>query len=294
MATVVLVVHPRRPNAAEYARKASAWLAERGQSVVMPEDDAGALGMSELGVGPRQLTGPELADNDPDRDVALAVALGGDGTVLRAVRLVAARGVPVLGVNLGRLGYLAQVEPGELTSALERFLGGDYSIEDRMMLSVSIERKNTAGDSLLALNEAVLEKPRPGNSVHLSASIGDRPWTTYAGDGLIVATPTGSTAYSFSARGPILSPTMRALLLTPVCAHMAFDRSLVVGAGESVRVEVADDRPAALTVDGRDRGVLRRGDAIVCTAADRAARFVTFGDRDFFGILKSKFGVADR
>ncbi len=298
MATVVLVVHPRRPNAAEHARKASAWLAERGHSVVMPEDDASALGMSELGVGVRQITGPELADPDPDADperaVALAVALGGDGTVLRAVRMVADRGVPVLGVNLGRLGYLTQVEPDELTSALERFLAGDCSIEDRMMLSVSIERNNVLADSILALNEAVLEKPRPGNTVHLSASIGGRPWTTYAGDGLIVATPTGSTAYSFSARGPILTPTMRALVVTPVSAHMAFDRSLVVGAGEPVRVEVSDDRPAALTVDGRDRGVLRRGDAIVCAPAARTARFVTFGDRDFFGILKAKFGVADR
>ena len=294
MATVVLVVHPRRPNAAEYARKASAWLAERGESVVMPEENAAALGMSELGVAARQLAEPE--GRGP---VSLVVALGGDGTVLRAVRLVGNRGWPVLGVNLGRLGYLAQVEPEGLATALERFLTGDFTIEDRMMLSVSIVRNRVpvgaaADDAVLALNEAVLEKPRPGNTVHLSASIGGRPWTSYAGDGLIVATPTGSTAYSFSARGPILAPTMRALLLTPVAAHMAFDRSLVVGDGEAVRIEVSDDRPAALTVDGRDRGLLRRGDAIVCRPADRPARFVTFGDGDFYGILKAKFGVADR
>lgn len=314
MAAVVLVVHPRRPNAAEYARKATAWLAERGQTVVMPEEDASALGMAELGVAPRRLAGlevgdPELGDPDPGPDAdadpdpdsrtarvdpTLVVALGGDGTVLRAVRLAADRGIPVLGVNLGHLGYLTQVEPEGLTAALARFLAGDYSIEDRMMLSVAIERRDRPGDTILALNDAVLEKRRPGNTVNLVASIGGRPWTTYVGDGLVVATPTGSTAYSFSARGPILSPTMKALVITPVCAHMAFDRSLVVGDGEAVRVEVGDDKPAALTVDGRERGLLRRGDAIVCAPAVHPARFVTLGDRDFYGVLKAKFGVADR
>ncbi|MEA2684843.1 MAG: kinase, partial [Actinomycetota bacterium] len=290
MATVVLVVHPRQPQAAAYARKASAWLAERGHTVVMPDDDASALAMAELGVAARELADPEAV-----KDVALAVALGGDGTVLRAVRLIATRSVPVLGVNLGRLGYLAQVEPDELIPALQRFFAGDYSVEDRMMLAVSIYRgpNPTSADSFLALNEVVVEKPRPGNTVHLTTVIGGRPWTPYVGDGLIVATPTGSTAYSFSARGPIVFPTLRAMLITPVAPHMAFDRSLVVDPGDEIRVEVSDDRPAALTVDGRERGVLRRGDAVVCVAATQAARFVTFGDRDFYGILKSKFKVAD-
>jgi len=284
MATVVLVVHPRHTHAGEYARKASAWLAERGHTAMMPEEDAATLGLTELGAPPADLAGP----------VDLVVALGGDGTVLRAVRVVAERGVPVLGVNLGRLGYLAQVEPDELVAALERFLAGDYTIENRMVLEVAILRGHTPGGVILALNDAVVEKPRPGNTVRLAAGIGGRPWAVYAGDGLIVATPTGSTAYSFSCRGPIVSPTMRALLLTPISPHLAFDRSLVVGDDEAVRVEVADDRPAALTVDGRDRGLLRRGDAIVCRPAPQPARFVTFGPPDFWGVLKDKFRIADR
>ncbi len=286
MAAVVLVVHPRRPHAGEYARKASAWLAERGHAVTMPEDDATLLGMGELGARPPDLTEP--AD--------LIVALGGDGTVLRAVRLAADRGTPILGVNLGRLGYLAQIEPDELVSALERFLTGDSSIEDRMMLAVEVWRGAAAAASgqIPALNDAVVEKPRPGNTVHLSTTIGGRPWATYAGDGLIVATPTGSTAYSFSARGPVVSPRLRAMVLTPVSSHLALDRSLVVAGDEPVRIEVADDRPAALTVDGRDHGVLRRGDAIVCRPSPRPARFVTFGPRDFYDVLRSKLRVADR
>jgi NAD+ kinase len=284
MATVVLVAHPRRPHAAEYAHKVAAWLAERGHNAVVPDADAAVLSLAELGA-----TGEGLAD-----PADLVVALGGDGTVLRAVRMIADRGVPVLGVNLGRLGFLAQVEPDEALPALDRFLAGDATVEERMMLAVQIRRGPATVGELLALNDAVVEKPRPGNTVHLTVTIGDRPWATYAADGVIVATPTGSTAYSFSARGPVVSPRLRALVVTPVSPHMAFDRALVVAADEAVRVEVADDRPAALTVDGRDRGVLRRGDAIVCRPAAHPARFVTVGPRDFYGVLRAKLAVADR
>ena len=284
MATVVLVAHPRRPPAAEFARQAAAWLVERGHLAVVPDDDATVLGRDELGGAGEGLADP--AD--------LVVALGGDGTVLRAVRMIGERGVPVLGVNLGRLGFLTQVEPDELLPALERFLAGDATVEERMMLAVEIRRGPATVGELLALNDAVVEKPRPGNTVHLTVTIGDRPWATYAADGVIVATPTGSTAYSFSARGPVVSPRLRALVVTPVSPHMAFDRALVVAADEPVRVEVADDRPAALTVDGRDRGLLRRGDAIVCRPAAHRARFVTLGPRDFYGVLRAKLAVSDR
>ncbi len=284
MADVVLVVHPRRPHAGDYARKASAWLAERGHSALIPAEDVAALGMPELSATLTDLAAP----------IDLVVALGGDGTVLRALRVVGHRGVPILGVNLGRLGYLARVEPDELLPALDRFLGGEFTIEERMLLDVRIRRRHVQVDRILALNDAVLEKPRPGNSIHLTVTIGGRSWTTYAGDGLIVATPTGSTAYSFSARGPIVSPRLGAIVLTPVSPHMALDRSLVVSDRESVRVEVADDRPVALTVDGRDRGVLRRGDAIECGPAPETARFVTFGEPDFYAVLKAKFQATDR
>ena len=284
MATFVFVVHTRRPRALELAGEAAAWLADRGHAVVLPKEDAEAVGLPDRGREPQ-----ELAEG-----AAVTVALGGDGTILRAVRLVSPGGVPVLGINLGRLGYLTEVEAGRLTWALERFLAGDYDIEERMMLAVTIEQSGSVTGTALALNEAVVEKASPGRTVNMSVSIDGRPWTTYVADGLIVATPTGSTAYAFSARGPILSPRLRAVLLTPVSPHMPFDRSLVVGDEETFRVEVCDDREAMLTVDGRDLGTLRDGDAIVCRAADQPARFVTFGPRDFYGILKAKFGVADR
>jgi NAD+ kinase len=284
MATIAFVVHTRRPRAVDLAGHAATWLAHRGHTVVLPKEDAEAVGLPERGLDPEK-----LADG-----VAVAVALGGDGTILRAVRLASPVGVPVLGVNLGRLGYLSEVEAGRLTWALERFLVGDYDIEERMMLAVSVEHAGGVTNTALALNEAVVEKASAGRTVNMRVSIDGRPWTTYVADGLIVATPTGSTAYAFSARGPILSPRLRALLLTPVSPHMPFDRSLVVSDEETFRVEVCDDREAMLTVDGQDLARLRDGDAIVCAAADQPARFVTFGARDFYGILKAKFGVADR
>ncbi len=289
MAVVGLVVHEHRPEAARLAREAAHWLTERGHQVRLPAGDAANVGLAEHGCPAGELA--------PGLDVV--VTLGGDGTILRAVGLVSRAGVPILGVNLGRLGYLADLEPEGLLEALERYVGGDYVIEERMMMSASVERSGAAGmttaaeDDVWALNEVVVERPAAGHTVHVAVSVEGRFWTTYAADGLVVSTPTGSTAYSFSAGGPIVSPNVRALLMTPVSAHMSFDRSMVVDAADSVRVEVTD-RPAMLVLDGREVGLLGRGDAVVCTEAPGRARFVALGARDFYGIIKAKFGVADR
>jgi NAD+ kinase len=144
------------------------------------------------------------------------------------------------------------------------------------------------------LNEAVLEKPQPGRLARFEVVINGAPFTSYAADGLIVATPTGSTAYSFSARGPIVSPRVRCLLLTPVSPHMLFDRTLVLDADEELELVVTDERPVLLTIDGRERGQLANGDVVRCTGGPRPARVVTFGPRDFHQILKAKFGLPDR
>lgn len=289
MATVGLIVHEQRPEAAELAREAARWLTMGRHRVRLPKEDAENVGLPEFGCPPEEF-GPGLD---------LAVTLGGDGTILRAVSLVSRNGVPLLGFNLGRLGYLADLEPEHLTDALQRVLAGDYAIEERMMLSVFVQRAGEPpvipaidGD-MWALNEVVVERPAAGHTVHVAVEVEDRFWTTYAADGLIVATPTGSTAYAFSAGGPIVSPNVRALIMTPVSAHAPFNRSLIVDARDAVRIEVTH-RPAAVVIDGREVGVLEKGDAIICTEAPSSARFVSLGPRDFYGILKAKFGVADR
>jgi NAD+ kinase len=276
---IAILVHHERPQAATLALDTVKWVSERGHSLRLPPDDATICGFPEL-------AWPEAQLGD---DLGLAVSLGGDGTMLRAVDLVADGGAPVLGVNVGQLGYLTEVEPDELRSALARFLAGEHQIEERMMLDVR------AGDiEATGLNEAVLEKTPMGHTVRLAVSLDGEFFTTYAADGLIVATPTGSTAYSFSARGPIVEPDHRALVLTPVSPHMLFDRSLVLGPETSVRLEVCGHRPATLSVDGRNLGVLGEGDAVECRASDRTARLVTFGPRDFHRILKAKFGLSNR
>jgi NAD+ kinase len=296
VAAVGIVLHHEREHAAELARDAATWLSERGHEVRLPLRDAGIAGLAELGA---------TEDTFP-RGLDLAVSLGGDGTMLRTVDLVAGEGVPVVGVNVGQLGYLTEVEPTGLRMALKRFLAGSYDVEERMLLQVtvdaarplagegSVSRTRVDGGAVLALNEAVLEKTPMGHTVRLGVSIDGEPFTPYAADGLIVATPTGSTAYAFSARGPIVEPTHRCLLMTPVSPHMLFDRSLVLAPDARVRIEVMGEREATLSVDGHNLGTLRRGDAITCTAAAGTARFVTFGPRNFLRILKTKFGLSDR
>jgi NAD+ kinase len=212
------------------------------------------------------------------------------------VSLVARDEVPVLGVNLGTLGYLTDIEPDGLRPALERVLAGEHLIEERMLLEIDIEAPSGAAteSNVLALNEAVLEKTGAGHTIRLDVDLDGAFFTPYAADGLIVATATGSTAYAFSARGPIVEPTHRAILLTPVSPHMLFDRTLILDDDSDVTLTVAGTREAALVVDGRHLGDLRPGDVVRCRASAHVARLVLSSPRDFHAILKAKFGLSDR
>jgi len=281
--TVGLVPHPERPQALELASHAASWLQGHGLEVRLPE--GGDLGdLASLAV-PRDAF---------SRGLDLAISLGGDGTMLRTVDAVYECGAAVLGVNVGQLGYLAEVEPDGLDDALERLLAGRYTVEERMMLAVAVESAGPAAGRWWALNELVLDKGQDVRLVRVKVDINGTFFTSYAADGVIVATPTGSTAYSFSARGPIVSPRHRCLLLTPVSPHMLFDRSLVLDADEELRFTVDQSHGVVLTLDGRGLGGLDLCDTVTCTGGVKPARIVSFGGRDFHQILKTKFGLADR
>lgn len=274
---VGIVVNESREAAQRSADDLAAWLEGAGHEVRRPEplvthDDAFVAGLD------------------------LVVSLGGDGSILRSVALVGDHDVPILGVNFGQLGYLTLVEPEEAQTAIERFFAGTFDIEERMLLDVHVHAPGTElhGSVHHALNEATLERPVTLSTLRLSVSFDGTFFTTYAADGLIVSTPTGSTAYAFSVRAPIIDATHRALLLTPISPHMLFDRSLVLAPSTRVEITVSSQRPASLSVDGRSLGVLRDGDAISCTASSRVARLITFGPRDFHAVLKAKFGLNDR
>lgn len=279
---MLLVIHQHRGQAGDLALSTIDWLHGAGHEVALPTADALLVHR------------PELAAEQPENTAwDLAISVGGDGTMLRAVELVSASDVPVLGVNVGQLGYLVEIEPPDLRSSVERFLAGDHHIEERMRLAVRIEGDGRT-EPLTALNEAVLEKTPSGHTVRLSVAVDGHHFTTYTADGMIVATATGSTAYALSARAPIVAPGHKALVLTPVAPHMLFDRSLVLDPTSEIRIEVCSWRPAELFLDGRSEGILAEGGSIVCTASTHPARLVTFGPRNFLGILKSKFGLNDR
>ena len=294
MAVIGLIVHQRRPAAAESALDLLRWLTAAGHEVRLPPEEADAIDCTYLKVTPDR-----FADG-----LDVVVTLGGDGSILRAVELIGTSGVPVLGVDFGELGYLSEVQPQEARSAIERFLSNDFRIEYRLLLVVEVHcPRHVDGQQLsgvdgqqlhksyIALNEAFIERGPAFNTIRLQVHIDGHMFTTYSADGLIVATPTGSTAYAFSVRGPIIDPAHKALILTPVSPHMLFDRALVVPPATRLRIAVAGHRSAMLSVDGRRVAELRVGDSVDCSASQRSARFVTFGTRRFHQVLKQKFGL---
>lgn len=277
-----MIVHHERSSARQHADDATRWCVEREIPVWLPREDAGRHGLDRF------------ASDRPLGEASLVLSLGGDGTMLRSVRLLDGAPVPLLGVNLGSLGYLTEVEPEFLPSALERYFhgpeAGEWRLDERMMLDVSVNGRFVGR----ALNEAVIEKSQSGHTVRLLARLDGEPFTYYAADGLIVATPTGSTAYSLSARGPVVSPRHRAMLLTPVSPHMLFDRSLVLDPSEVIEVEVSGHRTASAVLDGHPTAVLDDGDVVRCAPSEATAAFVRFGEYRYHQILKAKFGLADR
>jgi len=283
MADVGLIVHLGRDEAAAHARDLASWLSTEGHRVRVPDEDAEVSGLQDHRVAVEAF-GPGLD---------LVVTLGGDGSILRAVELLGDATVPILGVDHGTLGYLTEVEPGDAQSAVEKFLRGEHELDERMLVDIAIRSGGTVQQHL-ALNEAVVERSADANTIRLAVDLDNEFFTTYAADGLIVATPTGSTAYAFSARGPIVDPSHSALLLTPVSPHMLFDRSLVLAPTTHCRLTVDGHRPATVSVDGRRVAVVGDGDTVECTAADHTAQLVSLGPRRFHRVLKAKFGLNDR
>ncbi|HXF56572.1 MAG TPA: NAD(+)/NADH kinase [Actinomycetota bacterium] len=272
---VGLVVHAGRPAAVEAARSLVSWLRGQGLSV-------------------RCLAGePDLGDEarDPEsfpHGLDLVVSVGGDGTLLRAAHLASRSDAPVLGVNVGRLGFLTEVGPDEAPALLDRVLEGRARIEERLAV-VARPRGAPWREPQWALNEVIVEKRARHRLVTLAARIGGEYVTTFSADGVIVATPTGSTAYSFSARGPIVSPRASCLVLTPVSPHMVFDRSIVLAPEEGVTLEVIGDEPGLLSADGRPGLELPVGSTVHIEASDRPARLVRREGTSFFTLLREKF-----
>ncbi len=211
------------------------------------------------------------------------ITLGGDGTLLRAGRLTASRDIPILGINLGRLGFLAEVQPQAWRELMPRVLAGDYWIERRLMLTAESWRNGELiASGLEALNDVVVSRGSLARIIRISAEINDSYLTTFVADGVIVSTPTGSTAYALAAGGPILPPELRNILLLPLAPHLSLSRPLVLDRGTVVTLVVHTDHAAILTVDGQFLIDLEDGDKVVIASSPHRASFIRLHARSYF------------
>jgi NAD+ kinase len=275
---VGLVLHGGRPGALEASRSIAAWMRERDVVVRCLEGEWD--GADEISPQAGFAVGLDLV-----------VSVGGDGTLLRAAELANAADVPLLGVKVGRLGFLTEVEPSEAPDLFAQIAEGKVVIEDRMAVeAVPVTAPWT--DRQWALNEIIVEKTARHRLITLAARAAGEYITTFSADGVIVATPTGSTAYSFSARGPIVSPKLECLLMTPVSPHMVFDRPLVLAPEEGVTLEVVGEEPGLLSADGRPGLELPVGSTVRIDRAARPARLVRRADSpSFLSLLREKFSL---
>lgn len=246
--------------------------------------------------GARTLELPALAHSEDElaSRAELLVAFGGDGTILRTARVAAGRGVPVLGVNMGGFGFLAEVSTEDLPGVLPDLLAGRYELDERMMLEADVSGPNDE-QRLLALNDVVVTKSGAAKVLWLRISVNGEHLATYPADGVIVATPTGSTAYSLSAGGPIVHPRVNAIMITPICPHTFNARTVVVDQNDMVLVEViVPSAEATLTVDGRVGFPLGEAPSVRIRRAAQTARFVRLRSSSFYAILRTKLAWGGR
>ena len=279
MHTFGIMANADKSAALEVAAAADAYLRERGRSVRLQHRVADALGISERG-----------QPDDAVADVDAVLVLGGDGTILATARLCAPMGTPMLPVHVGRFGFLTAVAPEALSDALDRLLEGHFTQEERMMLWCETRRDSHLQDAGLALNEIVVANGPLSRVLHLRTSIDGRFVTTYAADGIIVATPTGSTAYSLSAGGPLVHPSLQTLLVTPICPHTLTSRALLVPPDAEVTVVVMRDPHdiVRVTIDGQLGFPLQADDEIHIRRAPHQAKFLSVGGADFYAKLQDK------
>jgi NAD+ kinase len=263
--SIAVLAHQQIPMALEEAAKVTRHLEEHNvKSVDGPLDDEG------------------LRQRVCDEEFDLVIVLGGDGTVLRACQLCAPYSIPILAINMGSFGFLIEVSQDTWREALVQLIRGEYWYENRMMLNTQIWRGKKCIGTWDVLNDTVIARGREMRPLHLSASLDGQAVTTYVADALIVATPTGSTAYALAAGGPILPPELRNILLIPVAPHLSIDRAIVLAEGSTVGVAVLSDREAVASGDGQTPTNLLEGDIVEVRASEFTAKFVRFQEAGYF------------
>lgn len=274
-----IVGNAQKKETLEVLNQLLSWASQRGCQALVDVVCARLMGRPEMGESPSNIL------NKAD----LVIILGGDGTLLSVVKYLNRSEVPILAINLGRLGFLTSVARQELFSVLEGYYSGRYRVEERMLLETGVERDKKTLAQFHALNEVVIGRGVFARLLHFETYINRQYLTTYAADGLIISTPTGSTAYSLSAGGPVVHPTLEAILLTPICPHTLTNRPLVIPVTETVSVKVKEkEAELIITADGQVNFNPLPGDILHLRKADLRIKLVVFPERTFYQILRNK------
>ena len=279
MTRVGLVAKPDAAAAQSVILKLLDWFGSRGLTVVLEKETAGLVPAATVAVARK---------TDLPGQVDFLMVLGGDGTLLSMARAVGDLGVPILGVNLGGLGFLTATTLDEMLPGLESLLDSGMEIEERMMLGARLVRGGQVVGEYSALNDVVITKSAMSRIIDLSVSVGGRHAINYRADGLIISTPTGSTAYNLSAGGPILFPTMDAVVLTPIAPHTLSNRPVVVPGTQRIDITLLVDQEVMLTMDGQVGVPVRERDVVEVEKAGARIRLVRFPQKDFFSVLRTK------
>lgn len=286
MHRVGIIANPARPVVAELIPQLVRLVTSRSGNPILAADLAASAGEAAA----RRECVVVDSDERTVEDVDWVIAIGGDGTLLKTARLVGASGTPILGVNSGKLGFMMQTTPGDLGDTLERVFDGRYTLDKRLVLQGRI-----ANGTFSALNDIVIDKGAICRVIELGIYINDEYVNDVMADGLIVSTPTGSTAYSLAAGGPILAPDMEAIVVSPICPHTLSNRAMVLAARDRIRIEVRADHPdLLLTVDGQENVVIQPGSTVELFRADHTIHLIRFTDRSFYDVLRTKLKWGER
>jgi len=273
-----VILHAERDQAVTTARALIETLLSRGVDVWALDGDADRIGLPGINATPAM-----------PQDLDLVIVFGGDGTLLRAAEAVGRSGVPLLGINFGHLGFLSELERSELDDGLKRLLDNGFIVEERLVLEAEVDHGNRV-ETLRALNDVIVAKVATGRAVRLGVTIGGERLISWAADGVIVATPTGSTAYSFSAGGPVVSPHIDCIVVTPVSPHGLFARSVIVPPDEEVELALEGERdPASLSADGLPAIKLAPGARVRLRAGKDRIRLAKLEPRPFWRLVREKF-----
>jgi NAD+ kinase len=282
---VGLVAKPDAPEAPALLLRLVEWLTSRGLSVSLEKETAGLVPWAAAAA---------VRKSDLPGQCDFIIVLGGDGTLLSMARAVGDLGVPLLGINLGGLGFLTATTVEEAVAAVDAYLGGRMAIDERMMLAARVVRRGQSVGEYAALNDVVITKSAMSRIINLEVSVQGEYATAYRADGLIISTPTGSTAYCLSAGGPILFPTMDAVVIVPIASHTLTNRPIVLPGHQRIDVTLKTDQDVMLTIDGQIGVNLNEHDTVQVEQAASRIRLVRFPRTDFFSVLRTKLKWGER